>query len=233
MTAQTTTQSVPQNQPKAANSFHMIRALGGVGILCSLLIVSVFQFTKPIIEKKKAIALERAIYKVVPGASAQLTFEIKDAGTFTKVEGKSINPNRVFAALDDQGNLKGFAIEAAGNGFQDVIKLIYGYSHETQTIIGIQVLESKETPGLGDKIEKDEHFLANFVALDVQLNDQDQVANPIELVKPGKKTDAWQIDSITGATISSSAVSRILKQSSETWMPRIQGQLQQIEEQLK
>ena len=48
----------------------------------------------------------------------------------------------------------GLAVEAQGMGYQDVIRVIYGYSFEQDAIVGIRVLESKETPGLGDKIEK-------------------------------------------------------------------------------
>ena len=54
---------------------------------------------------------------------------------------------------------------------------------------------------------KDVAFLGNFRALDVQLAaDGQSLARPIELVKPGQKTQAWQIDGIAGATISSAAI---------------------------
>ena len=61
--------------------------------------------------------------------------------------------NLVFAGYDDNDQLVGLAIEAQAMGYQDVIRLIYGYSFEAQAIIGIRVLESRETPGLGDRIE--------------------------------------------------------------------------------
>jgi len=222
-----------QNQQPQYSSFKMIRALGGVGIMCGILIVLTYQLTLPIIKEKKAIALEKAIYTVLPGAHSKITFEVLKDGHFKKTESDA-EGNRVFAGLDDQGQLVGFAIEAEGNGFQDVIKVIYGYSHENETLVGIKVLESKETPGLGDKIEKDEQFLENFVALDVKLGPNDQqLLHPIELVKPGKKTNPWQIDSITGATISSKAISNILGKSSEVWVPRIQEHLQEVKDQVQ
>ena len=58
------------------NSWHMVRALGGVGILCSLLIVLTFQATLPVIEKNKAAALEQAIFKVLPGATQKAVFVV-------------------------------------------------------------------------------------------------------------------------------------------------------------
>jgi electron transport complex protein RnfG len=39
--------------------------------------------------------------------------------------------------------------------------LLFGYDPEQQKIVGFYVLESKETPGIGDKIEKDP-FLSNM-----------------------------------------------------------------------
>ena len=45
-------------------------------------------------------------------------------------------------------------------GYQDTIRVIYAYSFADRAIVGMQVLESKETPGLGDKIEIDADFVA-------------------------------------------------------------------------
>ena len=111
-------------------------------------------------------------------------------------------------------------------GYQDTIGLLYGYSPEQNAIIGMRVLESRETPGLGDKIETDEEFLANFERLDVSLTpDGARVAHPIEVVKRGALEQPWQIDGITGATISSAAIADILGASTASWIPQIRGNL--------
>ncbi len=71
-------------------------------------------------------------------------------------------------------------------------------------------------------MESDENFLTNFQQLDVQLTpDHRQLANPIEFVKPGQKTADWQIDGITGATITSKTVTKILSEGSAYWVPRL------------
>ena len=44
-------------------------------------------------------------------------------------------------------------------GYQDVIRVLYGYSFAEEAVVGIRVLESKETPGLGTRIETDPDFL--------------------------------------------------------------------------
>ena len=56
----------------------------------------------------------------------------------------------------------GYAITASGPGFQDVVKLIFGYDPDSGKLLGMKVLENKETPGLGDKIERDEAFVSQF-----------------------------------------------------------------------
>ena len=85
------------------------------------------------------------------------------------------------------------------------------------------VLDSKETPGLGDKIESEPHFLANFEKLDATVApDGETLLNPIVTVKQGEKTEPWQIDGITGATITSEAIGKLLNNSANDWIPALQ-----------
>jgi electron transport complex protein RnfG len=105
-------------------------------------------------------------------------------------------------------------------GYADVIKVLYGYSFEKQAVVGLKVLESKETPGLGDKIQKDPGFRENFIQLDVGLAaNGTELAHPIEVKAHGTKSSPWQIDAITGATISSNAIGDLLGKSTTRWMP--------------
>jgi electron transport complex protein RnfG len=204
----------------------MYRAMVGVGVFCGLLIVTAFQVTQPIIERNKAEALQEAIFHVLPNTSTSRTYRLDKAGDFKLLEGKAHGEQLVYAGYDDREELVGLAVEAQGMGYQDVIGLIYGYSFAEEAIIGIQVLESKETPGLGDKIETDPGFLENFEALDVSLRDDlSELANPIVPVKHGEKSHPWEVDGITGATISSVAIAKILNQSAQYWVPRIQSHL--------
>lgn len=192
-----------------------------VGTLCALLIVMTFQTTLPIIKHNKTVALEKAVFKVLPGATQRVTFKKTENG-FEPMTGEVTNEEVVYAGFDDQNKLVGVAVEATGQGFQDVLNLLYGYSIDKQEIIGFYVLESRETPGLGDKIEKDEAFHKNFDNLDVSLDASLQsIKNPVEPVKHGTKSNPWQVDCITGATISSKAVGNIIKASTQKWCPII------------
>ena len=214
------------SRPAPPSTWHMYRAMVGVGVVCGLLIVSAFQVTRPIIERNRAEALQKAIFHVLPNASTSRTYRLDKAGDFKILEGKAHGEQLVYAGYDDKQELMGLAVEAQGMGYQDVIGLIYGYSFAEEAIVGIQVLESKETPGLGDKIETDAAFLENFERLDVSLRDDlSEIANPIVPVKHGEKTNPWEVDGITGATISSVAIANILNRSAQYWMPRIRNNL--------
>ena len=213
----------------AARVWPMYRAMVGVGLLCGLLIVGVFQLTGPVIARNRAEALERAIFQLLPEARSRATFSWVDDERFLPLEaagGDSEGGGVAHAGYDGEGALVGFALEGSGMGYQDVIHLLYGYSFAEDAVVGIRVLESRETPGLGDRIETDPAFLANFEALDVRLDAAgDGLAHAIEAVKHGAKSQPWQVDGITGATISSVAVARILDESASLWIPRIRDRL--------
>jgi electron transport complex protein RnfG len=212
--------------PPPTKTWHMYRALVGVGLLCGFVIVTVFELTRPVIERNHAEALRRAIFQVLPATRSSTSFRLDEAGGFERVNGAEGGQPSVNACYDEEGRLVGFAVQAEGMGYQDTIRVLYGYSVGEDAITGIRVLESRETPGLGDKIETDAGFLANFERLDVSLaGDQSHLANLIEFVKPGKKQHPWQIDGITGATISSTAIADILRKSSARWVPQIKQNL--------
>ena len=206
----------------SVSSFNMLKAMTAIGLMCALLIVLTYEGTLPRITKNKAEALEKAIFRVIPGITAKETFIWDGNDQFVLPTEEGQEGQAVYAGYDDKGNLQGIALEASGIGFADIIRIIYGYDPEKEAVIGFYVLESKETPGLGDKIEKDDNFLSNFEALDVELTaDGTSVKNKIIPVKAGEKEQNWEIDCITGATISSKAIANILSESTEVWMPRL------------
>lgn len=216
-----------QGNASRPDSWPMYRALVGVGMVCGLLIVSVFVLTLPVITRNEAAALAEAVFKVLPGATAKTSFVLTVDNSFRLAQEGDPAQQMVHVGYDGEGAVVGVAIPAQGMGYQDIIRLLYGYAPANQAIIGMQVLASKETPGLGDKIEKDPAFLTNFKALDVSLGaDGQTLQHLIEAVKSGAKTSPWQIDGITGATISSKAVANILRQSSQRWVPLVNRQLE-------
>ena len=103
---------------------------------------------------------------------------------------------------------------------------MFAYDPHRQAIVRSKVQKSNETPGFGDKLDTDPAFLKNFEALDARLNAEGRaLANPIVTVKNGTKTEPWQIDAITGATISSRAMGKAANQAAQRAAPAIQRDL--------
>lgn len=202
-----------------ANSKKMLLAMVGIGIISAFLIVMSFELTLPRVTRLKAEALEKAIFDVLPGTVNTQTYGVNAKGELFELADGDKPETTLYAGYTSEGNLVGYAIEASGQGYADIIRVLYGYDPAKQTIIGFQVLESKETPGLGDKIAKDERFQNNFNALDVSISENGQLRNKVITVKQGEKQNGWEIDGITGATISSRAVGNIIGESTSKVVP--------------
>lgn len=209
------------------NSSAMIRTLVLIATISGLLVVMVFELTRPIIAENQRFAVEQAIFQVIPAAAQWQEYRLNDEKLLPAAE--ATDGISIYAGFNKEGELAGIATETASQGYADTIKLLYGYNPECECITGIKILKSAETPGLGDKIFKDLDFIANFKALVAKLNgEQNALENAIVTVKHGKKTDPWQIDSISGATVSSRAIGKALNDSAQYLLPRIINQLSQI-----
>ena len=92
-------------------------------------------------------------------------------------------------------NIAGYTFTVAGNGYGGPISILVGMNSD-YTLRDMEVLSHTETPGLGSKITE-ELFTEQFAGLRV---------DEIVLLKDGGK-----IDAITGATISSRAVTEAIQ----------------------
>lgn len=216
-----------QLQRPQSSSMSMMLVLSGIAMLSGFLVVLVSQLTAPMIAENQRIAIERALVQVIPGSVSHQEFYFQD-GNLLPVDQSAIGES-VYAGYDANGKLLGIAARAASQGYADIIYLLYGYDPACECIRGIQVLKMAETPGLGDKIIKDANFQANFDALDARV-DMSQMAlvNPIVTVKHGTKQHPWEIDAISGATISAKAVGKALNQSAQALLPKLLPLLQQM-----
>lgn len=116
------------------------------------------------------------------------------------VKGEVVKNGSLYRALDAEGKPAGYVIQARAQGFADVIQILIGVDARVEALTGLYVLEQKETPGLGNKIDEPE-WRKQFVGK--------KAAQSVELVK-GKATGAQQITAVSGATISSQTVCDIV-----------------------
>ncbi len=87
-----------------------------------------------------------------------------------------------------------FAFETFGKGFGGEVGVIVGFAMDKEKLTGVSVTTHKETPGLGAKVKSEDMFVNQFKNKSFKSN-----------FKVDK--DGGDIDAISGATISSRAVS--------------------------
>ena len=104
------------------------------------------------------------------------------------------------------GQLVGYVFETESSGYGGTVSVMTGISGEG-TITGVVILSHEETPGLGANAEKAE-FLDQYL--------QSAPEGGLSVIKyqtPGK----GQIEAITGATITSTAVTNAVNQAIEQY----------------
>lgn len=132
-----------------------------------------------------------------------------DAVDFEKVQ-YDVQGVECYKALDESGNLIGYAISSASRGYGGDVKVMTGINAEDGSVIAINVYDnSGETPGLGVNTSG-EKFTSQFAGLSSGTGvtvDKDA----------GKNPDSVAVDSVTGATISSRAVVDAVNQAFDAY----------------
>lgn len=196
------------------SSARLVGTLAVISLIAGVLIAFTFKLTEKPIAANQSKIMQEAVFQVLPGATVRRDIVLEPGGPRDCRPGEKPD---LFAAEDASGTFLGYALRASARGYAGNVEILYGYSPERKAVIGMKVLQCNETPGLGDKIQKDPAFLDNFAALDVS----DVVAHPVETVKHGKKTNPWQIDGISGSTVSSKAVGKAMRESTGRMVPRL------------
>ncbi|MBK1722686.1 FMN-binding protein [Thiocystis violacea] len=214
-----------QTQPPSTPAWAMLRTLGGIAMISGLLVALVYQVTLPIIAENQRVLTEQAVFRVLPGAVSKRDFVINGAGGLEPAS-EGASGELVYGGYDASGVLLGVALTGSAQGYAGPVNVMFAYDPACACIIGSKVLNSNETPGFGDKLDLDPAFLANFAALDARLNAEGTaLANEIVTVKHGTKAQPWEIDGISGATISSNAMGRAANNAAQRAVPAIQRDL--------
>lgn len=168
--------------------------LGLICLLATMVLAVTHRITKPKIEKISRLEEQKALKKVMP-----------EADFFSE---KSIGEISYFDAMKGS-KLTGYCVRATASGYNGFIRLIVGIDLNG-TIKGVEILEHHETPGLGAKIneikrgEEEPYFLRQFKG------------------KPAKTVALKEdIDAITGATISSKAITDAINKTVGEFLDKV------------
>lgn len=184
-------------------------ALTGIALVAGIAIALAHELSAPRVAEQRHQAIADAVLHVLPGAVAWQGFAPGADGSLAPLAADPASA-AVYAGFDGAGRRVGFAVPAQGMGYQDRIVLLYGVDLAGRRLLGLRVLESRETPGLGARIADDPGFLGQFDGLPVLLDDRGQPRG-WSVVRGAR--GPGEIDAITGATVSSAAVARIVSES--------------------
>ena len=162
---------------------NMVLVLFSISLVASLCLGLVNMITEEPIAAAKLAAEQEAIKKVLPEFDAVET---------TAIDSLAVVVNK--ATKGDE--VVGYAIKSEANGFGGVIKLMVGFDTKG-TILCVDVLEQKETPGLGTKMTIEGDTIKNPL---LTLNGKAASKTDIRV-----KKDGGDVDALTAATISSKA----------------------------
>lgn len=160
--------------------------LGAICLAATLVLAVTYEVTKPKIEAQLKAEEQSALKTIIPSADSFSEKSVDGIEYFEALKGKTVI---------------GYCVRVIGNGYNGYIRIIAGVDPNGM-IQGISVLEHSETPGLGAKInevrpgEGEPWFLKQF---------KGKNARTIAVRK--------DIDAITGATISSRAVTDAIRKT--------------------
>ncbi len=172
-----------EKKKKIASTFpNMVLVLTVIAIVSALSLGFIYTITEEPIRLGKIERKNKAIKAVLP--------------EFENKEEKKFDASVIHVAKDKTGEYVGAAVESEAMGFTQEVKLMVGFDN-TDKIVKISVVEQKETPGLGTKMEGE--WKDQFIGKDLSK------------FKSKVKKDKGDVDSITAATISSRAFCKAVK----------------------
>jgi Na+-transporting NADH:ubiquinone oxidoreductase subunit C len=153
--------------------------------------------TRPIIKKNEVRKLRESVLESVNIEYEQDKLEDRFE---SEIKTEEFDGKDFYMRYGEDGNLTEVAFRVSGSGFQGPITAIVSLKPDLETIVGLEILDHQETPGLGARI-KEEEFLQQF---------NGKVVKPKLLVVTDAGEANNKVDAITGATRTSKAVQGII-----------------------
>lgn len=173
-------------------------ALFLITFISGLALGVVYNVTKEPIKNAEVRAEQEAYKRVLPEAVDFVEDEQLDVEEANKLIGEKLantEMKKVLAGKDSSGNTVGYVMNISNMaGYGGEVNITVGILNDG-TLKGYETLINNETAGLGQKA-KEPAFSDQF---------KDKKVDFFEVVKSGKQQD-YEIDSISGATITSKAV---------------------------
>jgi electron transport complex protein RnfG len=161
--------------------------------------------------------IDNQVLEFVKGPAVRTIFEGASNNPITdRFTIKDGDAERTFFVGVLNGEPRGVAFETFGKGYGGDVGLMVGIDVKDDKLLGVGVTTHGETPGMGAKAKSDPNFVAQYKGLSIE--------KPIKVTQ-----DGGSINAISGATITSRAVSTATTEAGEIY----QKLKPQLEEQIK
>lgn len=170
--------------------------LGVIALAVGLMLSVANYFTKDTIAEAKEKEIATALTQVLPAAQ---DFEELTPGEADEMV------TALYAGTDASGEIAGYCVQAEPGGYGGPIVMMIGIAKDG-SVQGISITESDETPGLGARASE-EAFKGQYIGL----------TEPAQVDK-----DGGDIEAISGATITSRAVTNGVNAALEAVQPLLE-----------
>jgi len=167
-----------------------------VCLVSALALALVNSFTEDRIAEQKRLAKLRAVTEALPRDDVQ--YDNDPSRDVITISGWKENgtPKEIYLGKK-QNEIVGVAFTSKGEGYGGFIAIMMGVDLVGE-VKGIEILEHLETPGLGANIESPKLFRNQFRGKSPAGSAEGKL-----LVVKGKKAEKnWEIEALTGATVS-------------------------------
>lgn len=177
-------------------------ALGAFAVGTAFVLGITFTATREPIAESQRQAEERALLQVIGDRPFDNDL-LNDRIPLNPSMANNLNTQGTARVIRSEGDIQGFILPAvAPDGYSGDISLIVGVDVEGN-LLGVRVVEHRETPGLGDKVDTQKSdWILQFAGLSLE--------NPAENRWAVRK-DGGHFDAFTGATITPRAVVNMIK----------------------
>ncbi|MBD5396207.1 MAG: RnfABCDGE type electron transport complex subunit G [Lachnospiraceae bacterium] len=187
-----------------------------ITVTAGLLLGFVYQITKEPIALAQEKAANEAYAEVFPGADSfeAIAFSVPAGDSTWEEEYGAVDIDKILEVKDGLGNNLGYVLTVTSHeGYGGDITFTMGIQNDG-TLNGISILKISETPGLGMKAE---------AVLKPQFDNKN--VSSFTYTKSGSVMDS-QIDAISGATITTNAVTRAVNGGLYIYQTQLGGNVQ-------
>jgi Na+-transporting NADH:ubiquinone oxidoreductase subunit C len=194
-----------------------------LSLVCSALLAAVSWHTQPLYKENQEFERKRLTLEV-------FKIDLPEDPTREKVD--ALYKENINELTDENGNawayeykdpqsgeIVGVGFPASGDGLWGKIRGMIAMQPNLETLMGVLFLEHQETPGLGAKITEAK-FRDRFVGQQA-VDAQGEVRIEVVSSSAQNKTP-YQVDGITGATLTGDGVTKMLQKGIRNFRERYQ-----------